>query len=214
MALTDGVDTAEVPVTEDADGTATDNESRDRRGRRGAYLLLGVLFLAAVAVLIVGLVGRSNQKKAPAISATSPDAKAAIDAAGAEALSIMTLDYRTAKRDLQRVVDGSTGQTHDQYASSASSLIATANSGKSVSTGVIVSIGLSYPKNQPKLTTKTAEVLVAGDATVKFAATKTTKASTLQVRYRFIFEMQKVGNVWKTAELNFAGLPAYSQVAS
>lgn len=214
MALTDGVDTAEVPVSEDADGTATATETRERNSRTVAFFVLLVLFVVAVTLLILAVVGHANEKKPLAVDPNSPDALASVAAARTEALNIMTLDYRTAKRDLQRVIDGSTGQMHDQYTSSASNLIATANSGKSVSTGTILSSGISYPNNQPKLTSKTAEVLVAGDANVLFAATKTSKASTLQVRYRFIFEMQKIGNVWKASQLNFAGLPAYSQVGS
>jgi hypothetical protein len=34
------------------------------------------------------------------------------------------------------------------------------------------------------------------------------------VHYRFVFEMQKQGETWKSAQLNFAGLPSYSQVGS
>jgi Mce-associated membrane protein len=213
MALTDLVDTGEVPASEDAEGTGSGTGNGRTSGRPIAYALLLLLFATSAILLILAIVERSDQKKPPA-TGSSADAQAALAAARTEALNIMTLDYRTAKRDLQRVIDGSTGQMHDQYAASASSLIATANSGKSVSTGTILYNGISYPKNQPSLSSTKAQVLVAGDATVKFAASKTSKASTLQVRYRFIFDMQKKGNAWKAALLNFAGLPAYSQVAS
>jgi Mce-associated membrane protein len=177
------------------------------RGARRSVLLLTLLCVAAVAWLVVELVQRSGLK-APG------NADAAVSAAQKQALNIMTIDYRTAKADLQRVINGSTGTMRTQYSQSESGTASTATSTKSVSTGTVASAGLSYPKGQSSFTGAKAEVLVVGDATVAFPKTATSAASKVEVHYRFAFEMQKVNGVWKSAQLNFAGLPSYSQAGS
>lgn len=177
--------------------------------RRGAWasLLVTVLCLASLGWLAVELVARPGSKPAG-------DGQAAVAAAQKQALAIMTLNYQTAKADLQRVIDGSTGTMKTQYAQSEPGTAANATSAKSVSTGTVSSAGLSYPKGKSSFTGAKAEVLVVGDATVSFPKTKTDPASKVSVHYRFVFEMQKQGETWKSAQLNFAGLPSYSQVGS
>jgi hypothetical protein len=184
--------------------------SSGHRGvRRGAWasLLVTVLCLASVGWLAFEVVGRPGSKPAG-------DGQAAVAAAQKQALAIMTLNYKTAKTDLQRVIDGSTGTMKTQYSKSEAGTVASATSAKSVSTGAVSSAGLSYPKGKSSFTGTKAEVLVVGDATVSFPKTKTDPASKLSVHYRFVFEMQKQGETWKSAQLNFAGLPSYSQVGS
>jgi Mce-associated membrane protein len=177
------------------------------RGARRAILLICLLCVASVAWLVVELVQRSGASPAG-------NADAAVTAAEKQALSIMTLNYRTAKADLQRVINGSTGTMRTQYSQSASGTASAAASAKSVSTGTVASAGLSYPKGQSSFTGTKAEVLVVGDATVAFPKSGKTAANKVQVHYRFAFEMQKVNGVWKSAQVNFAGLPSYSQVGS
>ena len=204
MASTDLLDALEVSGPP---APTPEPPRRQARGARRAILLICLLCLAAIAWLVIELMQRSSAK-APG------DADAAVSAAEKQALSIMTLDYRTAKTDLQRVINGSTGTMRTQYSQSQSGTASSATSTKSVSTGKVASAGLSYPKGKSSFTGSKAEVLVVGDATVAFPKTATTAASKVQVHYRFAFEMQKVGGVWKSAQLNFAGLPSYSQVGS
>lgn len=166
-----------------------------------------MLCVASVTWLVVELVQRSGAKPAG-------NGDAAVTAAEKQALSIMTLNYRTAKADLQRVIDGSTGTMRSQYSQSESGTASTASSTKSVSTGTVASAGLSYPKGKSSFTGTKAEVLVVGDATVAFPKSAKNAASKVAVHYRFAFEMQKVNGVWKSAQVNFAGLPSYSQVGS
>ena len=173
----------------------------DRKNGKGrSYLLLAILLVAAVTWLVIGIV-RSG-RTAP------PDGDAAIAAARTQILNLMTLDYRTAKTDLQRVVDGSVGTMRDSYGKALPATLATMASAKSVSKGAIRAVGLA------SISKDKAEVLVAGDATVSFPKSATTAASAIQVRYRFRVEMQLVKGVWKSATLNFSGLPTYSQVGS
>jgi Mce-associated membrane protein len=158
------------------------------------------MFAGAVAWFVIELTRPDYQKR--------PTGDGAVQAATAQTLALMSLDYRTAKADLQRVIDGSTGTMRDGYSKALSASVATAASQKSVSTGAIKSVGLSsFSGNK-------AEVLVAGDATVSFPKTASAAASKIQVRYRFRVEMQYVNGVWKSAELDFAGLPQPSQVGS
>jgi Mce-associated membrane protein len=175
------------------------------------YLLVGGLLIAGVVLLVLAVTGRATG--ADAVNGDEP-----VAAARVQALNLMTLDYRTAKRDLQRLVDGSTGKMHDQYAAAIPAQVKDATSARSVSTGTILSAGLSYPKGLSSLTGPgggdKAEVLVAGDATVNFPKSGKTPASKVVVHYRFRFEMTKVNGVWKSAQLNFAGLPSVTRVAS
>ena len=181
--------------------TALRLPARAGRGQRGALTVLGVLFVAAVAWLVLEVI-RSTGSTAPA------DGTAAVAAGRTQALNMMTLDYRTAKADLQRVVNGSTGSMKDQYSKAMQGTIATTAGEKSSSKGTITSAGLA------SLSGNSASVLVAGDATVSFPKSAKVAASTIVVRYRFRVDMQNVDGVWKSSKLSFAGLPSYSQVGS
>jgi Mce-associated membrane protein len=205
---------ADPDVVEDAvDAVATadpaDAPTSPPAQRRGGWatLLICLLCVAAVVWLVVELVQRPGAKP-------PGDAQAAVSAAEKQALSIMTLDYKSAKPDLERVINASTGTMKSQYAQSESGTVSATTSAKSVSTGTVSAAGLSYPKGKSSFTGNKAEVLVVGDATVAFPKTSTAAASKVQVHYRFVFEMQNVNGVWKSAQLNFAGLPSYSQVGS
>ena len=191
-------------TVEDTGTAGSDSGAVTPRGGRGRVLaafLVMVLFAGAVTFLVLAVMQRADAKS----PGSGDDALAA---GRTQALNIMTLDYRTAKRDLQRVVDASVGKMHDQYAQAQAGTIATASSEKSVSKGTILSAGLSSFKGN------TAEVLVAGDATVQFPASGKTKAGTVRVHYRFRLEMQKTENGWRSSQLAFAGLPSYSQLSS
>jgi Mce-associated membrane protein len=184
------------------------NESAKRRKAAGmntkgatrlGYVALALVFVGSLAWLIIGLT-RSGSG--------TPSGDAAINAARSQTLNLMTLDYRTAKTDLQRVVDGSVGTMRDSYSKALPATLATTASEKSTSKGAIRSVGLA------SLSKDKAEVLVAGDATVSFPKSAKAAASTIQVRYRFRVDMQLVKGVWKSSQLNFAGLPSYTQVGS
>jgi hypothetical protein len=200
MVATPGV--AESAQSSEPTAASKPNHAARRRGRKGrpvwAYLLLAAMFAGAVAWFVVEL-ARPDYK-------SRPTGDGAVAAATAQTKALMSLDYRTAKADLQRVVDGSTGTMHDEYLKALPASVATTASQKSVSTGAIKSVGLSSFSGDK------AEVLVAGDATVSFPKTASAAASKIQVRYRFRVEMQWVHGAWKSSELNFAGLPPFSQV--
>jgi Mce-associated membrane protein len=204
MSFTDLVDNA--PAADPGgleliDSDESSQSSNDRKKGKGlSSLLLALLFIGAVAWLVIGIV--RSERPAP------PDGDAAVVAARTQTLNLMTLDYRTAKTDLQRVVDGSVGTMRDSYNKALPATLATTASEKSVSKGAIRAVGLA------SVTKDKAEVLVAGDATVSFPKSATAAASTIQVRYRFRVDMQLVKGVWKSSALNFAGLPSYSQVGS
>jgi Mce-associated membrane protein len=208
MAFTDLVSDEVVtdPDGPDALGPAQVSAGERRPSRRRkrpylwAYLLLAALFAGALAWFIIEVTSPDREN--------APTGDGAVAAASAQARNLMDLDYRTAKADLQRVIDGSIGDMRDSYSKAAPATIASSSTEKSVSTGVIRSVGLS------SFSGKKAEVLVAGDATVAFPKSAKAAASTIQVRYRFRVEMEFSGGSWKSSQLNFAGLPSYSQVGS
>ncbi|MCW2548391.1 MAG: hypothetical protein JWN96_2851, partial [Mycobacterium sp.] len=119
MALTDLVGDAMVATPGDAESAQSSeptasskpNHAAPRRGRKGrpvwAYLLLAAMFAGAVAWFIVEIARPDYTSK--------PTGDGAVAAATAQTKALMSLDYRTAKADLQRVVDGSTGTMHDEY---------------------------------------------------------------------------------------------------
>ena len=200
MALTELVDTAAIGDLGDSISESGFAAPPPKKRRWGAYLLLAIWCLGALGWLVMG-VARAGER-------SGPDGDAAVVAARTQALNLMTLDYRTAKADLQRVVDGSVGTMRDSYSKALPATLATTASEKSVSKGTIRSVGLASVSKDK------AEVLVAGDAVVSFPKSATAAASTIQVRYRFRLDLQLVGGAWKSAALNFAGLPSYSQVGS
>jgi Mce-associated membrane protein len=204
MTLTDLVDEAAIADVDPAERSPFAESSPPgvvrRKGARRAWLLLVIAFIGGVTWLVIGLVRAGGS--------SAPNGDAAIAAARTQALNLMTLDYRTAKTDLQRVVDGSVGTMRDSYSKALPATLATTASEKSVSKGTIRSVGLA------SVSKTKAEVLVAGDALVSFPKSAKAAASTIQVRYRFRLDLQLVGGSWKSSALNFAGLPAYSQVSS
>ncbi len=192
-----------------AEDVVSDEQPRERqrerragqgtRGRRRAYVMLGLLFVAAIAWFVVEMV-RWSGAKAPASGAE------AVAAARTQALNLMTLNYKTVTRDLQRVIDGSTGEMRTQYKKALNGTASKVTAEKSVSTGTILAAGLT------SLQGDTADVLVAGDATVAFPKSAKTAASRIQVHYRFQIEMKQVAGGWKSSLLNFAGLPNVTQL--
>lgn len=65
-----------------------------------------------------------------------------VDAAATAGQNLTTIDYRNVDRDIQRVLDMSTGTFHDEFQSRAATFKKTVLKSKSVSTGMVAGAGV------------------------------------------------------------------------
>ncbi|MEV7970360.1 hypothetical protein AB0O34_30890 [Sphaerisporangium sp. NPDC088356] len=122
------------------------------------------------------------------------DRLAAVQAAERYALTLMAVDYRTVDRDVQRVLDTSTGRAKDDYARDAERLKAATRLNKAVQTGVVRAAGLAS-MDGPK---GTARVLVVADSVIRWEGAKTAPQDRF---YRWNVEVTKVRGSWWVSRL-------------
>jgi hypothetical protein len=110
-----------------------------------------VLFFAVPVVLTVILItaitfaGLQRQEISPAaIKApiAETDWKPYVDAGETVAENLTTIDYRTADRDVQRVLDSATGPFHADFAKRSRDFVDTVRTSESVSTGTVNGAGI------------------------------------------------------------------------
>jgi hypothetical protein len=110
-----------------------------------------VLFVAVPVVLTIVLIaaitfaGLQRQEINPvAIKApiSEADWKPYVDAGETVAENLSTIDYRTADRDVQRVLDSSTGPFHADFAERSRDFVDTVRTSESVSTGTVNGAGI------------------------------------------------------------------------
>ena len=119
----------------------------------------------------------------------------ALAAARAETLAFTTLDYRTAKKSLDRVTDGATGEFKKEFAKQSAAIEKLTRQNKSVSKGKVVSAGVvSMDKDS-------ARVIVVADSTVTNNSTK----KPVPRHYRLQLDMQHEDGEWLTNSLEFVG---------
>lgn len=161
-------------------------------------LALGVVGLALVVLLVVLLAtGASGVGKATNQDARADKAYAAVTtAATAETLAFMTVDYRNMDPLMQKVVDGATGQFKKEYVQSEPQLKSAVEAQKSMSTGKVVSVGIS------SVDSDSAVVFVAADSQVTNSSTK----GAAQPRYyRLQLDMSLIKGRWLVNKLQFVG---------
>ncbi|HWN36014.1 MAG TPA: hypothetical protein VNP03_24895 [Pseudonocardia sp.] len=122
---------------------------------------LAVLAAAVLALLVVAAV--------PAVRVlgawrTGADRSAAVQAARQETLNLTTLSFRTADRDIQRMLDGATGTFRAQFDQRAKPFLDTVRQAKVESTGSITEAGVESAGAD------TVTVLVAATAQVSNTA--------------------------------------------
>jgi Mce-associated membrane protein len=153
-----------------------------------SLVLIGLL----VVLLALGVVmfGKWRDQKA------THDAYAdVLAAAKAETQAFTTLDYRTAKKSLDRVKKGATGDFGSQFAKQSAAIEKLTLQNKSVSKGKIVSAGVvSMDKDS-------ARVIVVADSSV------TNKSATKPVprHYRLQLDLEHKDGEWLTSSLEFVG---------
>ena len=164
---------------------------RLRRGLRRTPLSLivyVVLLGLVVATVVVGLRLRSDGGR--------DDARdEAVAAARQQAVNLLSIDYRTAARDLQRIVDGSTGEQQRIYRAQLGSFPAVLRQTRSVSTGQVLAAGLaSYNGDQ-------AEVALAVNQTVRSTESK----GEIDTSRRMVLELRREHGRWLVSKQTFVG---------
>ena len=95
--------------------------------------LAAAALLAGVALTLTGLMLWQHAKA----SAERDRERAFVDAARDGVVALLSIDYNHARADVQRVLDLSTGQFHDDFAHSADDFVKTAEEAKAVTRGKV-----------------------------------------------------------------------------
>jgi Mce-associated membrane protein len=157
---------------------------------------LGWVSLALIGLLVVLLaVGVVMFTKWRDEKSTHDAYDEALAAAKAETLAFTTLDYRTAKKSLERVKNGATGEFGKEFAKQSPAIEKLTRQNKSVSKGKVVSGGVvSMDKDS-------ARVIVVADSAVTNKSTK----KPVPRHYRLQLDLQNVDGQWLTSALEFVG---------
>src|SRR5437868_11805481 len=142
-----------------------------------------------LAVLVMALTGLvfwlGGQVDAEKVAAT--DRQAALEAAGRHAVTLVSLNYKTAGADVQRILDTSTGAARAVYAAGAAKLKETAVANKVVQDGALRATGLVSMEGG------VAKVLVVADMVIAWEGTKIPPQDRF---YRWSMDVTKTGGSW------------------
>jgi Mce-associated membrane protein len=141
-----------------------------------------------IATVLVGLRLRSSADR-------SDTRGAVLSAARQQAVNLLSIDYRTAARDLKRIVDGSVGDQQRLYSSQVQSFPGVLRQTKSVSTGEVLAAGLvSYHGD-------TAEVGLA----VNQSVSSTDAQGVVNTSRRMVLDLRQVHGRWLVSKQTFVG---------
>lgn len=186
---------AEAPTAVPSDEPGDEPGAPTRGSRRrpaGPALVLVALALAAVACLVLVAL------TLPRLSdAADRDARrtAILAAARQHAVNFTTLDYRRLDRDLERVLDGATGQFRAQFKAGTADLSTLVTENQAVSQGEVLEAGLVSDDAD------SARVLVVADSTV----TNTADPGPQKRYYRLQLDLVLRGDRWLVSDLQFVG---------
>jgi Mce-associated membrane protein len=153
-----------------------------------------VVVLSVALVGGVGLTGWYGWRWIQAQGADS-DRAAAVAAAETTVTNFMTISAASADRDLQRTLDGATGDFKKQYQADLDQVKTAVSENKVTSTGQVLRAAVVDSG------AKSATVLLAVDATVK----NTKAPDGRQSHYRIRVAMAKTDGKWLVSKLDFVG---------
>ena len=148
-----------------------------------------LLVVASVLLFTRGAAAAPGDSRAEKLSSQYDEVT---EAARAETLAFLTVDYRNMDPLINKVLAGATGNFKDQYERAKDTLKLTARKGESVATGEVKEIGIGDIDND------TAVVFVAADGAV---TNKTTKGKAQPRTYRFRLTMVREKDKWLTSDL-------------
>jgi Mce-associated membrane protein len=164
---------------------------------RFVNVTLVVLALLLVAATVFFFVDSANASPADEDEAAlSKEYRAVTKAANAETIAFLTVDYTDMDPLIDKVLAGATGPFKSQYDGAKVNLKASAQQAQAVSTGKVLSTGVS------EIDSKNAVVFVAADSQVK---NKSTKGTAEPRYYRLKLTMTKKSGSWLMSDLQFVG---------
>jgi Mce-associated membrane protein len=188
--LDDAVDVDDGPP----DGDAADDDASDvpepsaRKSSLRRTILLGVAIVVALATLVGWLGFRSYQSHQ-----AQAQRSLFLQVAKQGALNLTTIDWQHADADVQRILDGATGQFQDDFTARSGPFIEIVKKAKSVTVGTVTEAGLE------SVSADNAQALVA-------VAVATSNAGTAEPEpraWRLRVFVQKVGDQAKVSNVEF-----------
>ncbi|MBG0813659.1 hypothetical protein [Planomonospora sp. ID82291] len=119
--------------------------------------------------------------------AAEDDREAALRAAGAHAMNLLSVGYRTIDADVGRILSTSTGSARAEYTRTAEALRRTTTEEKVVQTGALRAVGLVALKGD------TARVMVVGDAVIEWDGGEDAPQERF---YRWTMDVTRTGGTW------------------
>jgi Mce-associated membrane protein len=180
-------DHARQSAADDADDGPAPRSKQPMSAPRHATLL-GL----AVVVVLAALVGWLGFRVHESHQAQAQRSQF-VQAARQSALNLTTIDWQRADADVQRILDGATGQFHDDFAARSKPFIEVVKQAKSTTVGTIAEAGLESESGG------TAQVLVA-------VAVKTSNAGAPEQdphAWRMRIAVQEVGDQAKVSNVEF-----------
>ncbi|WP_326635506.1 hypothetical protein OG884_21420 [Streptosporangium sp. NBC_01755] len=154
---------------------------RPRRTLRVAGPVLGLLIAMLLAAAFwVGVDLRDAQ-------AAADDRQAAMRAAGAHAVHLLSVGYRSADADIERILDGSTGEARAEYVRTAAERREGTIKEKILRAGALRALALV------SLRGNTAQVMVVGDEVIRWDGSKNAPREQF---HRWNMEVTEVGGAW------------------
>ncbi|MQA81388.1 MAG: hypothetical protein GEV10_23380 [Streptosporangiales bacterium] len=156
------------------------------------YVVLGLLVIPVVAVTVFSamIVARHG-----AVADEEAAREKVLLAARQQALNFTTIGYKSVDRDVQRVINGATGDFRASYEQNRTTIKQTVTKNKSTSKGEVLSAGLR------SVDSDSAVALVVVDASVTNVAHE---KPTLQ-NYRMQLDLAKTGDRWLVSGVEFVG---------
>ncbi|MEU1392095.1 MULTISPECIES: hypothetical protein [unclassified Nonomuraea] len=156
---------------------------------RPARILVAALSVTLAALVAAGVWISLQARDAQALA---DDRQAALLAAGTHAKNLVSLDYKTADADVQRILDTCTGGARTGYQAIAGKLKSTTVANKVVQHGVLRATGLV------SMSGGTAKVLVVADAEIRWDGSKSPPQERF---YRWTMDVTKAGGVWLVSKV-------------
>jgi Mce-associated membrane protein len=172
---------------DDADGTPDPRDKEPISAVRRATLL-GLAVAVALAVLVGWLGFRAYQSELG-----SAQRNQFLQVARQGALNLTTIDWQKAESDVQRILDGATGQFHDDFAKRSQPFVDVVKKAKSTTVGTITGAGLESQ------TADSAQVLVAVTVTTSNVGAPQPDPHAWRIR----ISVQKVGDQTKVSNVEF-----------
>jgi Mce-associated membrane protein len=190
---TDLLDSDIVEIEDEVPESAGDNAdgapgppSTDTRSALWRATQLGLAAVVALAVLVGWLGFRANQSEQGQAQRSQ-----FLQAARQTALNLTTIDWQKADLDVQRILDGATGEFHDEFAKRSQPFIDVVKQSRSTAVGTITEAGLESE------TAGTALVLVAVNVKTSNAGVpkQDSHAWRMRISVRQVGHQAKVSNV-------------------